>query len=263
MFIIGEKINASLGGIEEAVKTRNNTFIESLARKQVESGADILDVNVGTRIHTEVEDMRWIVKVVQQAVDVPLCIDSPNPQAIEAGLAEHKGKALVNSITAEEERIKRVLPLIKRFNSKVVALLIDDKGIPENVERRCEIAKKLVKTLTETGISLEDIYIDPVVHSISTSSKSGVAVLESIKRIMASFRGIHTICGLSNISFGLPKRSLLNKAFLLMAMSMGLDSVILDPQDKEMISAIRTGEALLGKDEYCARYLTFFREGKL
>jgi len=103
------------------------------------------------RIHTEVEDMRWIVKTVQQAVDVPICIDSPNPQAIEAGLAEHKGKALVNSITAEEQRIKKVLPLIKRFNSKIVALTIDDKGVPENVERRCEIAKKLVKTLTKTG----------------------------------------------------------------------------------------------------------------
>ena len=263
MLIIGEKINTSLKGIEEAVKARNAAFIQNVAKKQVESGAGMVDVNVGTMIHTEVEDMRWIVKIVQQVVDVPLCIDSPNPEAIEAGLAEHKGRAMVNSITAEEERMERVLPLVKRFNSKIVALTIDDKGIPENAERRCEIAEELVKTLTENEIPLEDIYIDPVVHSISTNSKSGVAVLESIKKITTSFREIHIICGLSNISFGLPKRSLLNRAFLLMAMAMGLDSVICDPQNKEIISAIRAGEALLGKDEYCAKYLTFFREGKL
>ncbi|RLE09266.1 methyltetrahydrofolate cobalamin methyltransferase [Candidatus Aerophobetes bacterium] len=263
MLIIGEKINTSLKGIEEAVKTRNTVFIQNLASKQVESGADMIDVNVGTRIHTEVEDMRWIVKVVQQVVDVPLCIDSPNPEAIEAGLAEHRGKALVNSITAEKERIERILPLIKRFNSKIVALTIDDRGVPEDAERRCEIAEKLVKTLTENEIPLEDIYIDPVVHSISTNSKSGVMVLESIKKIATSFKGIHIICGLSNISFGLPKRGLLNRAFLLMAMAAGLDSVICDPQDKGIISAIKAGEALLGRDEYCAKYLAFFREGKL
>ncbi len=263
MFIVGEKINTSIKDIEEAVKRRDAAFIQDIAREQVASGANMLDVNVGTRIHTEPDDMRWTVKVIQEVVDIPFCIDSPNPEAIEAGLFECKGKAMVNSITAEEKRMEEILPLLKRFNPRIVALTMDDKGIPEDIERRYEITEKLIEVLTRAGVRLEDIYIDPLVRPIGTDSKSGLVVLESIKTIMSSFKGVHTICGLSNVSFGLPKRSLLNRAFLLMAMVMGLDAVIMDPLDKEMMSAVRAGEALLGNDEYCAEYLTSFRQGKL
>ncbi|TET13264.1 methyltetrahydrofolate cobalamin methyltransferase [Candidatus Aerophobetes bacterium] len=263
MFIVGEKINTSIKDIEEAVKRQDAAFIQDIAREQVASGANMLDVNVGTRIYTEPDDMKWIVKVIQEVVDLPFCIDSPNPEAIEAGLSECKGKAMVNSITAEEKRVEEIFPLLKKFNSKIVALTMDDKGIPEDVERRYSIAEKLIEVLTKSGVALEDIYIDPLVRPIGTDSKSGLVVLESIKTIMSSFKGVHTICGLSNVSFGLPKRSLLNRAFLLMAMAMGLDAVIMDPLDKEMMSAVRVGEAILGRDEYCTEYLTSFRQGKL
>ena len=262
MLIIGEKINTSLCGVEEAVKTRDKDFIQNLAKKQVDSGADVLDINVGTRIHSEVEDMKWMIGIVQEVVDVPLCVDSPRPEAVEVGLAECKGKAMVNSITAEKKRMEELLPLIERFGCKIIALTMDDRGIPEDIEQRYEITDKLVGVLTKVGISLSDIYIDPLVRPISTDSSSGLIVLKSIKKIMSSFEHVHTICGLSNISFGLPKRDVLNKSFLLLAMSMGLDSAILDPLDREMMAMIRAGEVLLGKDEYCLKYLTSFREGK-
>ena len=262
MLIIGEKINTSLCGVEEAVKTRDKDFIQNLARKQVDSGADVLDINVGTRIHSEVKDMKWMIGIVQEVVDVPLCVDSPRPEAVEVGLAECKGKAMVNSITAEKKRMEELLPLVEKFGCKIIALTIDDRGIPEDIEQRYEIADKLIRALTKAGISLSDIYIDPLVRPVSTDSSSGLIVLKSIKKIMSSFEHVHTICGLSNISFGLPTRDVLNKSFLLLAMSMGLDSAILDPLDREMMAMIRAGEVLLGKDEYCLKYLTSFREGK-
>jgi 5-methyltetrahydrofolate--homocysteine methyltransferase len=262
MLIIGEKINTSLCGVEEAVKNRDKDFIQNLAKKQVNSGADVLDINVGTRIHSEVKDMKWMIGIVQEVVDVPLCVDSPRPEAVKVGLAECKGKAMVNSITAEKKRMEELLPLLERFGCKIIALTMDDRGIPEDIERRYEIADKLIRALTKAGISLSDIYIDPLVRPVSTDSSSGLIVLKSIKKIMSSFEHVHTICGLSNISFGLPARDVLNKSFLLLAMSMGLDSAILDPLDREMMAMIRAGEVLLGKDEYCLKYLTSFREGK-
>jgi len=263
MLIVGEKINTSLGGVEEAVRTRNKDFIQNLARRQVASGADVLDINVGTRIHSEVEDMKWAVGIVQEVVDVPLCIDSPRPEALEAGLAQCKGKAMVNSVTAEKKRMEGVLPLVKRFASRIIALTMDDRGIPEDKEQRCEIAAGLIEALRKAGIPVSDIYIDPLVRPVSTGSSSGLIVMESIRTIMRSFEGVHTICGLSNISFGLPRRDVLNRSFLLLAMSMGLDSAILDPLDRETMGMVKAGEVLLGKDEYCLKYLTSFREGRL
>ena len=263
VLIIGEKINTSLPGVEEAVKTRDKAFVQNLAKIQVDAGADVLDVNVGTRIHSEVEDMKWAIGIVQEAVDVTLCVDSPRAEAVKAGLAECKGKAMVNSITAEKKRVEELLPLVERFGCKIIALTMDDRGIPEDIERRYEITKKLIGVLTKVGVSLPDIYIDPLVRPVSTDSSSGLIVLKSIRKIMSSFEHVHTVCGLSNISFGLPERNVLNKSFLVSAMSMGLDSAILDPLDREMMGMIRAEEVLLGKDEYCLKYLTSFRERKL
>ena len=263
MFIIGEKINTSVKDVEKAVETKDAAFIQELARRQVISGADALDVNVGTRIHTEVEDMKWAIKVIREVVEVPLCIDSPNPLALEAGLTQYKGKAIINSVTAEKKRVDGILPLLKRFPSKVIALTMDDAGIPEDIRTRYAVAGRLVDLLTREGVALDDIYIDPLVRPISTDSGCGWTVLEAMRKIRGSFKGIHLICGLSNISFGLPRRELLNRVFLSMAISMGLDAVILDPLDKGTISVIRAGEALLGMDEYCTKYLSSFREEKL
>ena len=259
MFIVGEKINTSIPGIPEAVERKDGVFIQNVARRQVEAGADVLDVNVGTRIHTEAEDMRWLVKIVQSAIDVPLSIDSPNPEAIRVGLKEHKGRAMVNSITAEKKRVEDILPLLKEFRPGIVALTMDDEGIPQDGETRYRISQRLVELLTGAGIPEDNIYVDPLVRPISTDSEAGLVALDAIRKIKHSSKDIHVICGLSNISFGLPKRGLINRAFLLMAMAQGLDSVILDPLDRKMISLIKAGEALLSKDKYCAAYLRAFR----
>ena len=263
MLIVGEKINASLKGIEEAVKNKDSFFIQNLAKKQISAGANALDVNVGTSLASEAEDMRWIVKTIQEVVDCPLVIDSPNPRALKAGLEECKGKAIINSITLEKERMEKMLPLVVEFRCGIVALTMDERGIPKGVEERVKIAENLVSILTKEGIGLSDIYIDPMVTSIATDTNSGRVAFEATKKIMDSFKGVHTICGLSNISFGLPKRRLLNRAFVILAISAGMDSFILDPLDKELMSLLIAAEAILGKDEYCVNYIKAFREGKI
>jgi len=263
MFIVGEKINTTLKGIEEIVGGRDARALQALAEKQMEAGADMVDVNVGTRVKTELEDMEWAIKTIQEVIDAPLCIDSPNPKVLEAGLKVHRGRALVNSTTAERKRLEEILPLIKEYDCKIVALTMDDRGIPEDVDKRYKIAGELIEKLTREGLSIEDIYIDPLVRPISTDSGIGKVVLEAIERISASFKGVHIICGLSNISFGLPRRGLLNRVFLAMAMDRGLDAAIVDPLDKELMSTLIAAKALLGKDEFCTDYLSAFRQGKL
>ncbi len=263
MLIVGEKINASLKGISEAVRSKDRVFIQDLAKRQINAGANALDVNVGTSLTSEAEDMRWMVKAVQEVVNCPLLIDSPNPEALRAGLEECKGRAIINSVTAEKERMDKVIPLAVEFRCGIVALTMDEKGIPKGVEERVKIAAHLVSILTKEGIGLSDIYIDPMVTSIATDTNSGRVAFEATKKIMDSFKGVHTICGLSNISFGLPKRRLLNRAFVILAISAGMDSFILDPLDKELMSLLIAAEAILGKDEYCMNYIKAFREGKI
>lgn len=264
MLIVGEKINTSRKGLGTAVKERDAAFIQELAREQVANGANYVDVNCGTLIHEEVEALTWLVKTVQEVVDVPLCIDSPNPSAIEAALAVHKGKALINSITNEQERYEVILPLIKKYGCSVVALCIDDEiGMPKDTETRCLVARKLVGRLLTDGVPVQDIYVDPLIQPISTSGEAGLWALETIKYVTGEFPGIHTICGLSNVSYGLPIRWLLNQTFLVMAMNSGLDAAILDPGNKKMMAQVYAAQAILNKDEFCMQYLTAFRDGKL
>ena len=263
MLIVGERINTSRKNIRPAVENRDKDFIQKEARLQFEAGAGRIDVNCGTRVKEEPEDLEWLVKIVQEAVDVPLCIDSPNPAALERGLAVHKGKALVNSITLEKERVEKILPLVKKYKASVVALTMDDRGMPNNTATRVEIAGKIVQLLEGEGIKKEDVYFDPLVRPLGTDPDQSLVVLETIKIIMQKYPGVHTFCGLSNISFGLPLRSLLNRNFLVMAMLMGLDAVMIDPLDKKMMADLRASLALLNKDQFCLEYITAFREGKL
>jgi len=262
MLVVGERINASRKSILEAIQKKDAGFIQEEAKKQVEAGANMLDVNAGVRISTEEEDMQWLVKTVQETVDIPLCIDSPNSKAIEAGLKVHKGKALINSITLQKDRITSILPLVKKYDTMVVALTMDDKGMPETSQERFEICKKIVEAVKEQGTPVESLYIDPLVHPVSTDSKSCIITLETIRMIKNAFP-VKFAMGLSNISFGLPNRRLINRIFLAMAMAMGLDGALIDPTDKDMMATISAGEALLGRDEYCMNYLTAFRENKL
>ena len=266
MLIIGEKINSSRKDIKDMVEGKNKEFIQELARKQVEGGAQMLDLNIGTIRKSEPEDIKWLVKTVQEAVDVPLCIDSPNYEAIEAGLEVYdwdKGKALINSVTAEREKLELILPLVKKYKCSVVALTMDERGIPQDSKERFEITDRLIKKLTSEGILTEDIYIDPLTLPVSANIQNSNIVLETLKRIKDSHPEVKTIIGLSNISYGLPERRLINQGFVVLAVACGLDAVILDSTDQKIMALIKATNLLLGKDEFCGQYLKAFREGKL
>lgn len=263
MLIVGERINTSRKSILKAVEGRDSHFIQEEAVQQVKAGADIIDVNAGTMREKEVASIEWLVKTVQEVVDVPLSVDSPNPVAVEAGLRTHWGKAMVNSITGEKERAEAILPLVKKHGAYLVALTMDDKGMPETGEERIEIARALLDLIKSYGIPPEEVYFDPLIRPIGTDAKQGLAILKAIEGIMSIEEGVHTICGLSNISFGLPKRKLLNETFLPLSMSAGLDAAILDPLDKHLMATLKAAEALLNRDEFCMQYIAASREGKL
>jgi 5-methyltetrahydrofolate--homocysteine methyltransferase len=255
MIIIGELINTSRDEVEPAVKERDSEFIQNLAKEQQEAGADYIDVNCGTLIREEPEALEWLVKTVQEVANVPLCIDSPDPKAIERGLAAHEGKALVNSITAEGERYDEILPLLKEYDASVVALAMDDEGMPSDADDRIRVATKLIEDLTNDGIAEDDIYVDPIIQPIGTDGKMGVQILNAIEEIATEYPKVHITCGLSNISHGLPIRPLLNQAFVVLAMSRGMDSAILDPLDDKIMSLGIASDTLLGNDDYCANYI--------
>jgi 5-methyltetrahydrofolate--homocysteine methyltransferase len=203
--------------------------------------------------------------VIQSNISgVSLCIDSPNYRAIERALKVYNGggKLMINSITGDEERIKTIMPLARDNNAKLIALTMDESGMPDTAEDRFRIAKKIFERVTGDGFRAEDIYFDPLVRPIATEPKQAYEFLRSIPMI-ESLGKVNTICGLSNVSFGLPNRKVINAAFVSMAANSGLDAAILDPTDKYVVSAITASMALLCNDEYCAEYIRAFREGKL
>jgi len=262
MLIVGELINSSRKDIKPAVESKDAAYIQKIAKEQVEAGAHYIDVNCGTQVFNEPEVMEWLVKTIQEVVNAPLCIDSPNEKALEAGLALTKTKKpMVNSITAEKERFEMILPLVQKYDAKVVALCMDDSGMPETAEDRIAIVDKLVKDLTSNGVAEDDIYLDPLVKPISTGDKAGIGVLETVRYIRENYPKVHAICGLSNVSFGLPNRKVLNQTFMIQTMLMGMDTYILNPLDKRMMGFIYSSMALLGRDPFCGNYLSAFRSG--
>jgi len=262
MLIIGERINTSRERVRKAVEDKDASFIQREALKQIESGANMIDINCGMSLEKEPDDLAWLVKTVQSATEVPLCIDSPNPDAIAKALPLHKGKALVNSITEEKFRYEAILPLIKKFNASVVALTMGEAGFPEKAEERFLVAKKIFDIANKYGIKSEDLYFDPMVKPLSSSPQQAKEFLDSI-RLIKNLGNVKLIGGLSNISFGLPERSLLNSVFFAMARSVGLDAAIIDPLNKRITSAIKASEAIMGRDNYCKNYISAYREGKI
>jgi cobalamin-dependent methionine synthase I len=259
MIIVGELINASRKVVAAAIEKQDQEAITKIARDQAEAGADFIDVNAGVFVGKEPEYLEWLVKTVQAAVDKPCCIDSPDPKAIEKALAAHNGTAMINSISLEKDRYDTLMPIIAGTDLKVVALCMSDEGMPETTADRMKIADKLVNGLVQNQIPLENIYVDPLVQPVSTNNNFGVEFLNTIEQIVKTFEGIHTVCGLSNISFGLPDRKLLNQTFMSMAIAKGLDGAIVNPLDKKMMANIITAEALAGRDDYCMAYLKAYR----
>ena len=263
MLIIGEKINSSIKSVATAIETKDEDFVQKLAIEQVAAGADMLDVNAGIFVDREVELLPWLVKKAQEVADVPLCIDSPNPEALKAALPLHRGKALVNSISLEAGRYNSIVPIVKEFGASVVALCMDERGIPQKADDRVEIACRLAEKLRSDGLSYDDIYFDILVQPISVDITFGMAALETISGIRKSLPETHTTCGLSNVSFGLPERKLLNSAFVATLVSYGMDTFIIDPLDPRIMAMFIATRALTGQDEFCEDYLKAFRSGRL
>lgn len=264
MFIIGEKINATRKSIDAAVKAKDVAFIQEVARAQEQAGAHALDVNCGTvSAAEEPETLKWLVRIVQEVSGLPLCIDSPNAEALAAGLAEHKGKPLINSISGESARYESVLPLVKQYSAGVVALCNDDRGLPSTKEMELEVGDALVSRLVKDGVPVEDIYLDPLVRTLATSPETVVDTLEVMRELSHRFPGLHFVSGLSNVSYGLPERRHLNRAFVVMSIAYGLDAVITDPLDAQLVALVYAAEALVNKDRFCMNYIGAFNNGKL
>ena len=262
MLIIGELINASRKTIAGHIEGQDAAAIQEVAKDQFDAGANYIDVNAGVFVGKEPDYIKWLVTTVQEAVDAPCCIDSPDPQAIEAGLSVHKGTPMINSISLEKDRYDKLMPILAGTDHKVVALCMSDEGMPETVDDRMAVADRLVNGLLQNNVKMENIYVDPLVQPLSVNKDFGVEFLNSIEKIMTTFKGIHTTCGLSNISFGLPNRKFINQLFMVMAISKGLDGAIVNPLDKRMMANIIAAEALAGKDDYCMKYLKAHRAGR-
>lgn len=262
MLIVGERINATRKRIGEAVLNGDADHIKAEASKQVEAGANLIDVNGGIP-GKEIDLLPWLVDLVQEVVDVPVCLDSADAAAIEAALPRCNHPPMINSITFEEDRMDKVIPLAREYGARVIALCVSDDGPPSAFDDRIEIASRLVDRLTGDGIELDNIHVDPCVFPISTSSEVGSYVLDAIGHIHSQYPGIHSICGASNVSFGLPQRKILNSVFLPMLIARGLDSAITDPCNKLIRANLLAAEALAGRDEFCVSYIGAFRAGDL
>jgi 5-methyltetrahydrofolate--homocysteine methyltransferase len=263
MLIIGEKINSSIPSVGPAIEKKDKASIQKLAVDQAAAGADIIDVNAGALLDGEIELLPWLVEIVQEVVDLPLCIDSPNPVALGKALAVCRKKAIVNSISLEKDKYEKIIPLIQKSESSIIALCMDDQGIPATVEQRFQIARAIVERLTGDGIAADDIYVDVMAQPIGTDSNSGKVTLATAMAVKQGIPGVHITCGLSNVSFGLPKRRLLNQSFAISLAVFGMDTFFIDPLDERMMSLLCATEAILGSDEYCCQYIKASRCGKL
>lgn len=260
MLIIGELINCARKKVAEAARNRDAEFFKDLARKQASAGAHMLDVN-GDLPGEEAELLSWLVELIQGVVDIPLCLDSADSKALVQVLPRCKQRPMVNSISDEPGRWS-MLPVLKEHRPKVIALCTSESGLPTGVGDRVATACRMVDRLTAEGFALDDIYVDACVLPIATGAH-GEALLAAVGSIVAKYPGVHVSAGVSNVSFGLPLRKLLNESFLLLLMAYGLDTAIIDPCDQQLMMNIMAAEALLGHDEHCKNYLHAYREGKL
>ena len=261
MQIVGELINASRKKIREEIRNKNTEAIVRVAKDQKEAGADYIDVNAGIFVGKEADYVKWLVQTVQENIDTPCCIDSPDPKVIEEAAKVHKGIPMVNSISLESERYEKVLSVIKGTDLKIIALCMSDEGMPHTKDARMKIADKLINGLVSHNVAIENIYVDPLVQPIGSGDTLGIEFLNTIESIHEEFEGVHTICGLSNISFGIPKRQFANQTFMIMAITKGLDAAIMNPLDKKMMACVIAAEMLAGKDQYCEKYMNAYRDG--
>ena len=258
--IIGERINPTgRKTFQEQLRAGDLSAVEKDVADQIAGGAMMLDVNMGAPLVDEAALLAQAVRLIQGITDIPLCIDSSVVEALEAGLAAYQGKALVNSVTAEDERMELILPLVKKYQAAVIALPNDDKEIPEDPQRRFELTQYLVDTATSKyGIPIEDIVIDPLAMPIGADSQMVVRTLETIE-LIATKIGVNMTLGASNVSFGMPDRHTLNSVFLPMAMGAGLTSAIMDARTPQIVTAVKAADLMLGNDEWGMNWIAAHR----
>ncbi len=258
--IIGERINPTGRKIlAEEMKNGDFSRVEADALAQVAAGAQMLDVNAGIPLADEPAILAKAIQLVQSITDVPISIDSSIIEALEAGLAVYQGKALVNSVTGEDEVLERVLPLVAKYGAAVVAISNDETGISEDPNERFKVAKKIVERAADYGISHEDVVVDPLVMPIGAINTAGLQVMDIVKRLRNELK-VNTTCGASNVSFGLPNRNGINSAFLTMAIGSGMTSAITSPLHPEVMQAVRGADVMMGHDPDCANWIKAYRE---
>ncbi|MGD9159871.1 MAG: dihydropteroate synthase [Desulfobacteraceae bacterium] len=261
MIVIGEKINGTRKRVKEAIAAKDADFIKDLALRQVNAGVDFLDVNAGTSPEKEPDDMIWLINAIQEVTDAALCLDSANPEALKAGFTVVKKNPMINSLSGEKIRVDGVLPLACEHQTELIVLTCDDDGIPATVEKRMEILDKLIAMTREGGLADSKLHIDPLVGTISTDTESGNIAFESMRKILEKYPEVHITGGLSNISFGLPARSIVNQAFAVLAIAAGMDSTIVDPENVDLKSIIYAADVVLGKDRFCRNFTSAYRQG--
>ncbi|MDR2079329.1 MAG: methyltetrahydrofolate cobalamin methyltransferase [Treponema sp.] len=261
MIIIGEKINGSIPSTAKAIAARDDAFIRNLARKQSEMGADYIDVAAGTSPDLERETLTWLINIVQDTVDTPLCIDSSDCNVILDMIPLAKRPGMLNSVSEEHGKCEILLPKVAATEWRIVALTCDNNGISSDAKVKFDIAVTIVEKAKKLGITEDRLFIDPLVTTISTNANSLLSFNETLVNIKNKYPEIHITSGLSNISFGMPYRKAINQQFLTLAMAAGMDSAIMDPTSDDMRATLYAVDALLGRDKNCRKYLTAFRKG--
>ena len=256
MLFIGEKINGTRSQVKEAVLSRNTNYIKELAITQTEAGANYLDVNAGTDPQRETEDLLWLIEVVQSVVDTPICIDSSTPSAIKAALNAVKSTPMINSINGDPGKLKEFIPLVKERNCPVIALCLDESvsGMPKTIDDRMRVLERIFAATRGAGIADEKIYVDPLIMTVATDQNAGNIIFDCIRLIREKYPQAHITGGLSNISYGLPNRGLINRTFLALAVVAGMDTAIVNPCDSEFLETLYATELLLGRDKFCRKY---------
>jgi len=262
MLIIGEKINGAIPSVAQAIESRDAVAIRALAAVQTEAGAQYLDVCAGTSTEKEYETLAWLLGEVQESSPLPICIDSPDPEMLLRVLPLIRRPGILNSVSGEGKKCETLFPFLSRNPDwKVIALTCDDGGIPADSEKKTQIALALIEKAGGYGIAPERIFIDPLVLSLAAVNDAMLQFMDAIRKIKAAYPTVHFTSGLSNISFGMPARALVNRNFLTLALSAGMDSAIMDPTNRAMTETIYAAEALLGMDRFCRRYNKAYRAG--
>ena len=259
MIVIGEKINGSIPSVQKIIETRDEEAVKELARKQTEAGVTYIDVCASVNNDIEVETMKWLIDLVQGVTDTPISVDSPSAQACVDAMKYCNKPGIINSVSMEGDKIETVFPVIADTDWECVALLCDDTGIPKTAEKRLEVFDAIMEKAKKYNIDPSRLHIDPLVEMLCTSEDGVSMIVEVITEIRKRYPTIHITAAISNVSFNLPVRRLVNQSFLVLSMNAGLDSAILDPLNRDLMGMVYATEALLGLDDYCMEYITAYR----